>query len=167
MKKSEKILLVLVIVAGIAMIFAYLPDSSRKKVVMPVSAAPLHKLDDFTKDTTKSVYAFYNQDDLTPLQYLTRDPFQPPMAAVTEPAQPEYELDIELAGIFETSKGRFAIVNEKRLVTGDSINGAKIDRIEHNGIYVSRMGKSFFVPIRKPDLAKSKSNEETSNKPKQ
>ena len=164
-KKSEKFLLIIVIFAVVAMVFAYLPGSSKEKSAMPVSAAPLHKLDDFTKQTTQSVYALYNEDELTPLKYLTRDPFQPPMLApVAETPQPEYELDIELTGIFESRKGRFAIVNQQKVGPGDIIDGIKIDRIENNGIYISRMGKDLFIPMRKPSFTKTNSKKETLDK---
>jgi hypothetical protein len=163
-KKSEKTLLIIVLLAAVAMVLAYLPGPSGEKAAIPVSAATLPKLDDFTKQATQSVYALYNEEELTPLKYLTKDPFQPPMALVAETVQPAYELDIEVAGIFESRKGKFAIVNQKKVARGDVIDGIKIDRIENNGIYVSRMGKSFFVPMRKADFTKPKSKKETSDK---
>lgn len=163
-KKSEKTLLIIVIFAVVAMVMAYWPGSSSEKSAVAVSAAELHELDDFTKQTTQSVYALYNEEELTPLKYLTQDPFQPPLASVAVTSKPEYVLDIELAGIFESRKGKFAIVNQKKVGQGDIIDGIKIEQIENSGIYVSRMGKNFFVPMRKASLTQTRTQNEASDK---
>jgi len=142
---------------------AYLPESKKEKKVVPVAAKPVAKLDDFSRHAERYIYCLYDEKKLAPVTRFARDPFQPPTVSSVGPKQPEYELEVELTGVFESRKGKFAIVNQTKVREGDTLEGMVVKRIEKNGIYLSRWGKQFYVPMRRLMPLKINSNNKNSN----
>jgi len=157
MKKTEKRLLIMVIIMGLVLGLVYLPGVLKGEKIVKATAAPAAKKDEFAESGRRFLFGLYDDAALAPLERLKSDPFQPPSASTAE-AEAEYVLDIELTGVFESRKGKFAVVNNRKVTEGDTFGGMVIDRIEKKGIYVRKWNKEYYVPLHQPTRVVIKRN---------
>ena len=136
----------MVLIMGLVLALVYLPGILKGKKIVKATAAPAAKKDKFSEQANRFLFGLYDEATLTPLERLKSNPFQPPSASTAE-AQAEYVLEIELTGVFESRKGKFAVVNNHKVTEGDTFGGMVIGRIEKKGIYVRKWDKEYYVPL--------------------
>jgi type II secretory pathway component PulC len=89
-----------------------------------------------------------------------RDPFfimQPPKENISEP-----KLQLKLSAILEGKKGRFAIINNEIVKTGDVIGGERVQEIGRDSVVLIKKGAKRTIPIEetfKEDSMKYKGRE--------
>ena len=58
--------------------------------------------------------------------------------------------DIDVSGVFWDAKGASALVNDKIVSEGDSVEGVKVVKITDKGVMFSRDGSEFFQRLKTP-----------------
>ncbi len=121
-----------------------LSETHRAVAVKPVVVAKVHAIKPIPRDSEID-------EPASP----SRTPRQPKQArkVSVDTAEPKANDSFKLTGIIwaeDGAKSR-ALVNGASLKEGDTVEGARIERIEPTRIVCSRDGKSFMVPVR-PDI---------------
>lgn len=78
-----------------------------------------------------------------------RDPTKPP-AVANEPMSPETLVDVQLSQIVYSKSKKMAIINNKRLVEGDTVGGFTVLEILPSEVHLNRSGERITLSLFQP-----------------